>query len=136
MKHNPKTVASALGAFMESIPDANEKYNREEFRFNDDRLKYQLNLLPNNNAAFLAADPDEPVQGCPMFEFSFRCTDIVVGRSAYDDGNEVAVRFYENEISIENIRLTMTWRNKGYWYVWANAEPNPYPLEQSDGQIQ
>ncbi len=62
-----------------------------------------------------------------MLEFSFRCTEIRIGKSAYDvDGNEIAVRFYEDENSPDGQRLIMTWIPEGYWYIWANANTNPF----------
>ena len=128
MNHDSESLATVLGAQIELMPDNGSRYDLEILRFNDNRLRYELHLLPNNDTAQLAIDPSEPIQPCPMLEFSFCCTDIVIGKSAYDiDANEIAVRFYEGEVSPAGQRLTMTWLPEGYWHIWANANSTPYP---------
>ena len=74
----------------------------------------------------LAADSEAPIQGCPTLEYSFQCSQIIVGDSAYDD-TEIAIRFYEDGDSIGELRLTMTHVASGYWYLWANSNSKPYP---------
>ena len=123
MKHDRESLANALNATTETLSE----FDTEIFRFSDSRLRYEMHLHPNSGTALLAADPAEPIQGCPMLEFSFRCTDILVGSSAYSDTeDEVAIRFYEGDVSTAGLRLTLTWIPIGYWYTWANANTQPY----------
>ena len=61
-----------------------------------------------------------------MLEFSFRCTDILVGSAYSDTEDEVVIRFYEGDVSTGGLRLTLTWIPIGYWYIWANANSQPY----------
>ena len=129
MNHDSAAVATALGAFLDIQQDSDPLYFTEEYRFNDSRLKYALIVRPNMGTAFLAADPDEPIQGCPMLEYSFPCSSILIGDSAYSHEipADIAVRFYDGEISQLTQRLTMTWIPDGYWYIWANAIDRQYP---------
>ena len=113
MNHDPESLATALSARIEYDP--NSKHDLAIFRFSDDRLQYELHILPKNGTAQLAMDPKDPIQACPMLEFSFRCTDVVIGKSAYGD-DEIAVRFFENDVSNDGLRLTMTWLPSGNWY--------------------
>ena len=123
MKHDRESLANALNATTETLSE----FDTEIFRFSDSRLRYEMHLQPNSGTALLAADPAEPIQGCPMLEFSFRCTDILVGSSAYSDTeDEVAIRFYEGDVSAVGLRLTLTWIPIGYWYTWINANTQPY----------
>jgi hypothetical protein len=126
MNHDPEALRVALSATIE-IPAADDpECNDAIFRFEDSRLRYELHLQPDSGTALLAADPAEPIQACPMFEFSFRCTDIVIGKSAYCmDSKEVAIEFYEGDVSQAGLRLTMYWIPDGYWYIWANANSRP-----------
>ena len=97
------------------------------FRFEDSRLQYELQIQPAHGTAMLAFDPTKPIQACPMLEFSFRCSLVDVGISAYcSEGREVAIRFYEGDESQSGLRLTLSWIEEGYWYVWANANANPH----------
>jgi len=123
MNHDRESLATALNATTELSPES----DTEILRFNDSRLRYEMHLQPNSGTAFLAIDPTEPIQGCPMLEFSFRCTDILIGTSAYcEKGDEIAIRFYDDDVSAAGQRLTMTWIPDGYWYIWANANAKPY----------
>ena len=123
MNHDQKSLATALNATAELQPE----YDTEIFRFSDSRLRYEMHLQPNSGTALLAIDPTEPIQGCPMLEFSFRCSDILIGTSDYSTmGDEIAIRFYDGSVSQAGQRLTMTWIPAGYWYIWANANTKPY----------
>lgn len=127
MNHDPESLAAALNANIELPSDAEPKYDCIIYRFEDSRLRYEMHVQPKTGATILAMDPAEPMQGCPMLEFGFRCTDIEIGKSAYDvDGKEIAIRFYEGDVSPNGQRLTMTWIPDGYWYIWANANANSY----------
>ena len=89
MNYDPVAITSALSASREYMPSADAQFDVDVFRFHDKRLRYQLHLLPNNQTGQLAADPVDPIQGCPMLEFSFCCSDVVIGKSAYaQDENE------------------------------------------------
>ncbi len=129
MNHDALALATALGAHLDIQPDDDSRYDLEEFRFKDNRLKYVLRVQPNMGAVFLAANPEQPIQGCPMLEYSLPCSNIVIGESAYSDSipNEIAIRFYDVEISQLTQRLTMTWIPDGYWYIWANAITRQFP---------
>ena len=119
MNRDAQATTSALDAKLEFFSGREPQFDTERFRFEDTRLKYELQLLPNNGTAQLAADPVEPIQGCPMLEFSFGCSDIAIGPSAY--GDQIAIRFYEGELTPSGLRLTLTALPDGNWYVWANA---------------
>ena len=126
INHDANTLAATLGPQLTIQPDDEAAYVLEEFRFKDARLKYVLMVQPNMGTVFLAADPAEPIQGCPMLEYSLPCSNIVIGESGYDS-NELAIRFYDGEISKLTQRLTMTWIPDGYWYIWANAINRQFP---------
>lgn len=122
MNHDPKSLAVALNANIEYPPDGDHVYDRIIYRFEDSRLRYQLHLQPTTGSAILAFDPTEPMQGCPMLEFSFFFTEVLIGTSAYDvHGKEVAIGFYQDKVTQAGHRLTLTWIPEGYWYVWADA---------------
>jgi len=59
-----------------------------------------------------------------MLEYGFPCSDIIVGDSAY--GNELAIRFYDGAVSNAGLRLTMTAKPDGDWYIWVNAVERPH----------
>ena len=123
MNHDRQLLTDALNAKSELLSE----FETEIFRFKDSRLRYEMHLQPKSETGLLAIDPKEPIQGCPMLEFSFRCTDILIGTSDYcEEGNEVAIQFYEGSVSQFGLRLTMTWIPEGYWYIWANANTQPY----------
>ena len=123
MNHDPESLATALNATTELQPE----FDTQIFRFSDSRLRYEMHLQPNSGTALLAVDPTKPIQACPMLEFSFRCTDILIGTSAYSEmDNEIAIHFYDGSVSQAGQRLTMTWISDGYWYIWANANTKPY----------
>ena len=71
MKHDRESLTNALNATTETLSE----FDTEIFRFSDSRLRYEIHLQSNSGTALLAADPAEPIQGCPMLEFSFRCTE-------------------------------------------------------------
>ena len=119
MNYDTEAIAAVLVAAVEQIDDITI------LRFKDARLKYELHLHAIAGTAMLAADPETPIQGCPMLEFSFRCSEIVVGVSSYDE-HETALTFYEDECTQSGMRLLLTWVPEGYWYVWANSNTKPY----------
>ena len=130
MNHDPEALATALRADLQYLPYSDSQCDDQIFRFHDDRLRYELHIMPNNETVKLAADPEEPIQGCPMLEYDFQCTEIVIGTSAYHD-KETAIRFYDRDLSPKGQRLTMTWVPHGFWYIGANA--NTVPYASSDG---
>ena len=77
----------------------------------------------------LAADPEEPIQGCPLLEFGFRCTEIEVGMNAYAKDAGDAVRFWEHRRFHEGIRLTLTPRGDNRWYIWVNGSDDPSKIK-------
>ena len=127
MNRDLNAIAAALGADIEYLADSLPGHECEILRFGDDRLRYELHLQLEYDTAILAMDPIKPIQPCPMLEYSFCCTDITVEPSAYCTvGNEVAIRFFDGEISQSGHRLTMSWIHSGYWYIWANADARPF----------
>ena len=127
MNYLPQALTTALHATPDLSADDNSV-----FQFADTRLRYELHIQPLNDTALLAIDPETPIQACPMLEYSFRCTDIVIGKSAYSvESDDVAIRFYEGSATQEGLRLAMTWIPTGYWYIWANA--NSLPFAQNVG---
>jgi hypothetical protein len=113
-------IADILDATEEPYANVEQPPYYHRLLFSDARLKYVLNLMPETSCVFLAADPDEPEQGCPMLEYGFTCTDIEIGPSAYGD-NELAIRFYEHRDTFGGLRLTFTPRHDRNWYIWANV---------------
>ncbi len=55
-----------------------------------------------------------------MLEYSFTCSEIEIGASAYSCEDK-AIRFYEHRDSRGGLRLTFTPRADGNWYMWANV---------------
>ena len=80
MNRDLNAIAAALGADIEYLADSLPGHECEILRFGDDRLRYELHLQLEYDTAILAMDPIKPIQPCPMFEYSFCCTDITVGR--------------------------------------------------------
>ena len=113
-------IADILRATEEPRADVEQPPVCHRLHFRDARLKYVLNLMPDTFGVFLAADPDDPEQGCPMLEYGFTCTDIEIGPSAYAE-NETAIRFYEHRDTFGGLRLTFTPRHDKNWYIWANV---------------
>lgn len=113
-------IAEVLNATEELYEGVDQPPVCHRLFFSDARLKYVLNLMPETHGVFLAADPDEPEQGCPMLEYGFTCTDIEIGPSAYRE-DEVALRFYEHRDTFGGLRLTFTPRHDKNWYIWANV---------------
>lgn len=127
INQSPEAIAKALSASLEFRPENDAIV----FSFNDCRLRYELHIH-NDGTALLACDPKEPIQACPMLEYSFRYTDIVIGKSAYCmNGQQVAIEFYDGDVSQHGIRLIMSWILDGYWYLWANANSMPYMAERT-----
>jgi len=100
-------IADILRATEEPYANVEQPPVYHRLLFRDARLKYVLNLMPETFGVFLAADPDEPEQGCPMLEYGFTCTDIEIGPSAYGE-NETAIRFFEHRDTYGGLRLTVT----------------------------
>jgi len=113
-----RRIADALNAKEEPHEGIEQPPFYHRLIFSDKRLKYVLNLVPETHGVFLAADPEEPEQGCPMLEYGFTCTDIEIGPSAYRDG-DTAIRFYEHRDTFGGLRLTLTPRYDKTWYIWA-----------------
>ncbi|MCO8120131.1 hypothetical protein NHH03_00155 [Stieleria sp. TO1_6] len=120
MRWNIERIADILRATEEPYADVEQPPVCHRLYFRDARLKYVLNLMPDTLCVFLAADPDDPEQGCPMLEYGFTCTDIEIGPSAYGE-NETAIRFYEHRDTFGGLRLTFTPRQDKNWYIWANV---------------
>ena len=115
-----KRIAGILNATEEPHANVEQPPLYHRLLFSDARLRYVLNLMPETHCVFLAADPDEPEQGCPMLEYGFTCTDIEIAPSAYGE-NELALRFYEHRDTFGGLRLTFTLRDDKNWYIWANV---------------
>lgn len=122
---NSEALTSVLNAVHERVASDDPLYDVETFRFADPLLKYHLAILPNLGSVQISMDPDEPVQPCPMLEYSFNCCAIAIGPSAYSLELEDAVRFYEHKKYRGGLRLTLTPRWDGRWYTWANTWHDP-----------
>tara|TARA_R110002049_G_scaffold278950_1_gene457800 strand:+ start:1798 stop:2181 length:384 start_codon:yes stop_codon:yes gene_type:complete len=91
------------------------------FHFAGTKAKYALRLSPSSNMGMMAADPVEPIQGCPLLEYYFKCDFVVVGENAYNKEDGLAVRCYKDVIDFYNMQLTLTPIGGGDWYIWANG---------------
>lgn len=91
------------------------------FRFRDSILRYELWVHRSQGSVFLAADPSEPIQGCPLLEYGFGCCEIEIGMNAYSDSAGNAIRFWQHRRSHGGLRLTITPRGDDRWYLWGNA---------------
>ena len=118
-------VADVLAATIQYHDDSNPEYQTFELQFTDPLLRYTAFIRPHAGIVQLAADPTAPVSGCPLLEYAFRYDTIDVGDSAY--GPEAAIRFYDGPCKRNDIRLTITIRSDGRLYLFANADPTPYP---------
>ena len=114
-------VKTALGATHD--PDADGCGHL--FLFAGRRTKYALRVDADSNFAMLSADPVEPIQPCPLLEFTFPCDYAVVGESAYSNDDGLAVRFYKDCIDHHRLRLVLTPLADGDWYIWANSDNDP-----------
>lgn len=118
-----------LGSVLAASPEREQTHPGIVWvRFADPLLKYELAIDEQHHAITLAADPEKPIQACPLLEYSFLCSEIEIGESGYGDGP--AVRFYEHRDSRHGVRLTMIKRDDGRWYLWANAQSR-HPLEEA-----
>jgi hypothetical protein len=91
------------------------------FRFRDAIMRYELLIRCPAGATTLAMDPEKPIQGCPLLEFTFSCASIEIGENVYDPAAGPAVRFWGNDRQKRDIRLTLTPRSDNRWYIWANT---------------
>lgn len=130
IEFNRQALASVLKASHETEISNDPLYVADVFRFHDPLLRFVLRIHPNIGSAQIAMDPDEPIQPCPMLEYSFNCCEIEIGQSAYSLEYEAAVRFYEHRQSRGGLRLTLTPRHDGRWYIWANAWHDPDEFEE------
>ena len=118
MNHRPEALGDALNASIEFPMKTAPAYDCIIYRFEDSRLRYEMHVNPTTGATIFAMDPMEPMQGCPMLEFSFRFPEILIGKSTCDgNGNEIAVHFIENENTLgQGIECcTHTLRNNCFW---------------------
>lgn len=120
MRYDIERIANILNATVEQLVDARMSQPDHRLVFADARLKYVLHLMADTSCVFLAADPEDPEQACPMFEYGFTCTDIEIGPSAYGE-DELAIRFIEHRDTRGGLRLTFTPRHDKNWYMWANV---------------
>lgn len=121
MKWDVNDLIRLLKATHQIFEAADPKFTSHEFRFRDNRLRYVLNVVPEYGTVGLAADPEEPIQGCPMLEYGFTCSEIEIGASAYPPEDAKAIRFYEHRDTFGGLRLTFTPRGDGNWYIWASV---------------
>lgn len=94
------------------------------FRFRDSLLRYELQVHGWNDSVMLTADPEEPIQACPLLEYGFVCTEIEIGENAYHPKAGHAIRFWEHRQNHHGLRLTLTPRGDNRWYIWSNAWEN------------
>ena len=113
-------IVAFFDAAIETRDAGNRAFMSHHLTFADARLRYSLDIMPVHGTVGLAADPEEPIQGCPMLEYGFTCTEIEIGPSAYSEGDK-ALRFYEHRDTFGGLRLTFTSRGDGNWYIWASV---------------
>jgi hypothetical protein len=118
MKFDLDAIIAFFNAQHELIEAADPRFSSHQLSFVDARLRYLLCIMPQCGTIGLAADPDEPIQGCPMLEYGFTCSEIQIGASAYSHDAK-AIRFYEHRDTRGGLRLTITPRVDGNWYIWA-----------------
>ncbi|TWT85212.1 hypothetical protein Pla123a_00180 [Posidoniimonas polymericola] len=116
MKYDLDQLCSVLSASCEKESPGT---GHVQVRFADPLLKYEMAIDEQHNSISLAADPEKPIQACPLLEYYFACNEIAIGESGYGDGP--AVRFMEHRESLFGTRLTMIKRHDGRWYLFANA---------------
>jgi hypothetical protein len=73
MKWNREEVSRLLKAVVTDEPLLNGEIDIV-VRFEDARMRYEMYV--REEGVFLAADPDQPVQGLPYFEFVLPCTEL------------------------------------------------------------
>lgn len=130
MKYDLDAIIAFFDAKLETHEDGDPRFAAHQLTFSDARLRYSLGIMPIYGTVGLAADPDEPIQGCPILEYGFTCSEIEIGPSAYSDG-DLALRFYEHRDTFGGLRLTFTPRGDGNWYMWANVGGDA----DSDGNV-
>lgn len=113
-----ENVRTALNATL----NVDDEAGSHLFLFDGTRTKYALCIYDTNNFAMLSADPIEPIQPCPLLEFTFPCDFAVVGESAYGGDHGLAVRFYKDCVDHCKLRLVLTPVGNGDWYIWANSD--------------
>ncbi len=120
MKFDLDAVIAFFNAHHETHEAGDPRFTSHQLTFTDTRLRYSLGIMPAYGTIGLAADPDEPIQACPMLEYGFTCSEIVIGPSAYS-ADDKAIRFYEHRDTFGGLRLTFTPRRDGNWYMWASV---------------
>lgn len=121
MKFDVHLLCEVLNASHERLRHETHPVESHLFHFRDSLLEYQLLVRPVDQSVLLVADPEEPLQGCPLLEYGFACSEIETAPNLYDNHEGQAVRFWQHRDSREGIRLTLTPRGKDRWYIWANA---------------
>ncbi len=120
MKFDLDAIIAFFSAKHEKQQADDPRFSLHQLTFADARLRYNLCIMPGYGTIGLAADPEEPIQPCPMLEYGFTCSEIEIGASAYSCEDK-AIRFYEHRDSLGGLRLTFTPRADGNWYMWANV---------------
>ena len=98
LKLDVESLADALDAQHELFQHPGSNDTSHIFRFRDSILRYELWVNHLSDSVMLAADPEKPIQGCPLLEFGFRCTEIEVGMNAYGKDAGDAVRFWNTDV--------------------------------------
>lgn len=120
MKLDLHAIVAFFNAEHETLEADDPRFTSHRLKFKDTRLHYSLGIMPGYGTVGLAADPEESIQGCPMLEYGFTCSEIEIGTSAYSKGDK-ALRFYEHRDTFGGHRLTFTPRSDGNWYIWASV---------------
>lgn len=118
MKFGLDAIIAFFDARHELLEADDPRFSSHQLCFADARLRYSLCIMPGYGTIGLDADLDEPIQGCPMLEYGFTCSEIQIGASAYSNYDK-AIRFYEHRDTRGGLRLTITPRGDGNWYMWA-----------------
>jgi hypothetical protein len=75
MKWDHDQVRDLLDAEIE-VGEANDGSGLHVARFSDNLMKYELWIIEKMGSVFLAADPELPLQGLPLFEVSLPCAEL------------------------------------------------------------
>lgn len=118
-------LKDVLCATVESSKDSDGQREVYVFKFRDLRLHFFLQVAPFAGSVVFSADSSPDLSSCPIFEFTFLCTDINVSESAYPPIGSIAVYFFDRNSQERDAKLTLTPRSDGNWYIWANAISRP-----------
>jgi hypothetical protein len=107
MKWNRDEVCQLLNARItdQPMPDGGHS---AVIHFEDTRMRYEIWI--SNAGVFLAADPENPIQGLPFFEISIPCTELAAVRRS---GMPTGIGMYSGAVSPATLCFSITRREDG-----------------------